>query len=111
MRASEKFLACACAIGSKCVESTQNASYVSGFFMLPENRVSNLIYYLGGRSRFQQVAAAKQFTISLSTIGSWITRNSLPARYMPLCNAVADSIGKPPINWLKFFEEKSLTDD
>lgn len=73
---------------------------------LPENRVSNLIYYLGGRAIFQRTASKMGADISLSTIGSWITRNSLPAKYMPTCNAVAQANGKPPINWLKFFEKK-----
>jgi hypothetical protein len=74
--------------------------------MLPDNRVSNLIYYLGGRAAFQRVASTLGTQVSLSTIGSWITRNSLPAKYMPTCNAVAEASGLPPINWLKFFEKK-----
>jgi hypothetical protein len=76
--------------------------------MLPENRVSNLIYYLGGRAGFHRVASTLGSDISLSTIGSWITRNSLPAKYMPLCNQVAVATKRPPINWLKFFEQKDL---
>jgi hypothetical protein len=74
---------------------------------LPENRVSNLIYYLGGRAVFNRVASSLGVDISLSTIGSWITRNSLPAKHMPTCDAVAEANGKPPINWKKFFEKKN----
>ncbi|CAB4163542.1 hypothetical protein UFOVP806_25 [uncultured Caudovirales phage] len=74
--------------------------------MLPEHRVSNLICYLGGRAAFQRVALQLGVELSLSTIGSWITRNSLPAKYMPVCNSVAEKNGLPPINWLKFFEKK-----
>lgn len=75
---------------------------------LPQNRVSNLIYFLGGRTVFVNLAKQAGVTLSSSTLGSWITRNSLPAKHVATCNRVASLIDKP-INWSKFFESKPLT--
>jgi fructose-specific phosphotransferase system component IIB len=69
---------------------------------LPEKRIANLIYFLGGRTAFSATAKRLGHTVSLNTIGSWVTRNSLPAKHTATCNAVAKAHGTP-INWSKVF--------
>lgn len=69
---------------------------------LPKKRIANLIYFLGGRTSFQATAKSLGHDVSINTIAAWVTRNSLPAKHVPVCNAVAKANGTP-IDWSKVF--------
>lgn len=69
---------------------------------LPPKRIGALIYFLGGRRAFCAKANSLGYPIPEDTIDSWVTRNSLPAKHVPACNAVAKANGTP-IDWSKVF--------